>query len=94
MTEEHFSMPIEDVFSIKGRGTVVIGQVQSGRLFEGQSIYLTNGIEEIITEVVKIEIFGYLDYAKKGDDIGIVLKNVDYQKARNMTLATTRGLTD
>ncbi len=71
-----FLMPIEDVFSIKGRGTVVTGRVERGRLTKGEEIDIV-GLRDAIdkTVVTGIEMFyKELDAAVAGDNAGILLR--------------------
>ncbi len=71
-----FLMPIEDVFSIKGRGTVVTGRVERGRLKKGEEIDIV-GLRDSIdkTVVTGIEMFyKELDAAVAGDNAGILLR--------------------
>ncbi|MDE0610912.1 MAG: elongation factor Tu [Anaerolineaceae bacterium] len=71
-----FLMPIEDVFSIKGRGTVVTGRVERGRLTKGEEIDIV-GLRDSIdkTVVTGIEMFyKELDAAVAGDNAGILLR--------------------
>ncbi len=71
-----FLMPIEDVFSIKGRGTVVTGRVERGRLKKGEEIDIV-GLRDAIdkTVVTGIEMFyKELDAAVAGDNAGILLR--------------------
>ena len=75
-TEKPFLMPIEDVFTITGRGTVVTGRVEQGMLKVGEEIEIV-GIEEKTskTTVTGIEMFRkMLDEAQAGDNAGILLR--------------------
>lgn len=69
-----FHMTIEDVFTIIGKGTVVTGSVDSGEIHIGDTVYIN---EQRSTEVLAIEMFRKtLEYAKAGDNCGILLKDV------------------
>jgi len=71
-----FLMPIEDVFSIKGRGTVVTGRVERGRLLKGEEIDIV-GLRDAIDKsvVTGIEMFyKELDAAVAGDNAGVLLR--------------------
>ena len=75
-TDKPFLMPIEDVFTITGRGTVVTGRVEQGELKVGEEIEIV-GIEEKTskTVVTGIEMFRkMLDEAQAGDNAGILLR--------------------
>lgn len=73
-----FLMPIEDVFTISGRGTVVTGRIERGTINIGDTIQIIGLNHEIITTtVLGIEMFRKeLDSAEAGDNAGIVLKDV------------------
>jgi elongation factor Tu len=75
-TDRPFLMPVEDVFSIKGRGTVVTGRVERGTLKKGEEIQIVGLREEIIKTIVTgIEMFHKeLDEARAGDNAGILLR--------------------
>ena len=74
--EKPFLMPIEDVFSITGRGTVVTGRVERGQLTVGDTIDIIGMQEEKqTTTVTGIEMFRkLLDHAEAGDNAGILLR--------------------
>ena len=77
-TDKPFMMPVEDVFSITGRGTVATGRVERGQIKVGDEIEII-GIEEDITKsiVTGVEMFRkLLDYAEAGDNIGALLRGV------------------
>ena len=76
-TEKPFLMPIEDVFTITGRGTVVTGRVERGQLKLNDEIEIV-GIKETKKAVVTgIEMFRkQLDYAESGDNAGVLLRGI------------------
>lgn len=77
-TDKPFMMPVEDVFSITGRGTVATGRVERGQIKVGDEVEII-GIEEDITKsiVTGVEMFRkLLDYAEAGDNIGALLRGV------------------
>ncbi len=78
MADQPFLMPVEDVFSITGRGTVATGRVERGQLKMGDNIEIV-GLKETKTSVVTgIEMFRkLLDYAEAGDNVGVLLRGVD-----------------
>ena len=73
-----FLMPVEDVFSITGRGTVATGRVERGQLKMGDTVEIVGLKETRTTVVTGIEMFRkLLDYAEAGDNIGVLLRGVD-----------------
>ena len=77
--DQPFLMPIEDVFSITGRGTVVTGRVERGRITPGEEVEIVGMREDKIkTVATSLEMFRkILDEAIAGDNIGILLRGVD-----------------
>ena len=77
-TDKPFLMPVEDVFSITGRGTVATGRVERGVLHLSESVEIVGIKEETRTVVVTgIEMFRkLLDEAQAGDNIGVLLRGV------------------
>ncbi|GAF66200.1 elongation factor Tu [Bacillus sp. TS-2] len=77
-TDKPFMMPVEDVFSITGRGTVATGRVERGQLNVGDVIDIIGLAEEkSSTTVTGVEMFRkLLDYAEAGDNIGALLRGV------------------
>lgn len=77
-TDKPFMMPVEDVFSITGRGTVATGRVETGQIKVGEEVEII-GIHEATTKstVTGVEMFRkLLDYAEAGDNIGTLLRGV------------------
>ncbi|WP_059105434.1 elongation factor Tu [Shouchella shacheensis] len=76
--DKPFMMPVEDVFSITGRGTVATGRVERGQLNVGDNIDILGITEEKkSTTVTGVEMFRkLLDYAEAGDNIGALLRGV------------------
>jgi elongation factor Tu len=73
--DKPFLMPIEDVFSITGRGTVVTGRVESGQLAVGEEIEIVGIRDTDSTTVTGIEMFRkLLDSAQAGDNAGVLLR--------------------
>ncbi len=76
--DQPFLMPIEDVFGIKGRGTVVTGRIERGRIQVGQEVEIV-GLEDTRTTVVTgVEMFKkLLDEGEAGDNVGCLLRGMD-----------------
>jgi elongation factor Tu len=76
--DKPFLMPIEDVFLIQGRGTVVTGKVERGTLKPGEEVEIVGGSDRPLkTVAVSLEMFRkILDEALPGDNIGILLRGV------------------
>jgi len=87
--DKPFLMPVEDVFSITGRGTVVTGKVERGRIKPGEEVELIGFGTHIKTVAVSIEMFRkVLDEGVAGDNIGILLRGVEKDQAmRGMVVA-------
>ena len=77
-TDKPFMMPVEDVFSITGRGTVATGRVERGQVRVGDEVEIVGISEETSkTTVTGVEMFRkLLDYAEAGDNIGTLLRGV------------------
>ena len=77
-TDKPFMMPVEDVFSITGRGTVATGRVERGQVKVGDVVEIIGFTEEPkSTTVTGVEMFRkLLDYAEAGDNIGALLRGV------------------
>jgi len=73
-----FLMPVEDVFGIKGRGTVVTGRVEQGMVKVGQTVEIVGMKETTSTTVTGVEMFHKtLDEAEPGDAVGLLLRGID-----------------
>ena len=78
LTDQPFLMPIEDVFGIKGRGTVVTGRVERGLLKQGEEIEIIRSGDVRRTVATGLEMFHkLLDSTEAGDAVGILLRGVD-----------------
>ena len=76
--DQPFLMPIEDVFSIKGRGTVVTGRVEKGIVKVGDQVEIVGIKDTTTTTVTGVEMFHKLmDEAEPGDAVGVLLRGVD-----------------
>lgn len=79
--DKPFLMPIEDVFTITGRGTVVTGRVERGRLKVGDTVEIVGLRETKSTVVTGVEMFRkILDYAEAGDNVGVLLRGVSREE--------------
>ena len=93
--DQPFLMPVEDVFGIKGRGTVVTGRVERGVIAQGQQVEIV-GLGETTTKTVTgVEMFHKtLDEGEPGDAIGILLRGVDRDDIqRGQVLAAPGSIT-
>lgn len=77
--DKPFLMPVEDVFTITGRGTVATGRIERGRINVGDDVAIIGMQEEIKKTVVTgVEMFRkLLDYGEAGDNVGCLLRGVD-----------------
>src|SRR4029079_7118235 len=77
-TDKPFLMPIEDVFTITGRGTVVTGRIEQGKIEVGQEIESVGSHDKVEkTRVTGLEMFQtVLDFAQAGDNAGALLRGV------------------
>ncbi|HHH41919.1 MAG TPA: elongation factor Tu [Chloroflexi bacterium] len=94
--DKPFLMPIEDVFSIKGRGTVVTGRVERGKVKVGDEVEIVGLRDEVRKTVVTgVEMFHKtLDEGIAGDNIGCLLRGVDRDEVeRGMVLAAPGSIT-
>jgi elongation factor Tu len=94
-TDKPFLMPVEDVFSIKGRGTVATGRVERGVVKVGEEIEIV-GLRETRKRVVTgVEMFRkLLDEGQAGDNIGCLLRGIDRDEIeRGMVLSKPGSIT-
>ena len=95
-TDKPFMMPIEDVFSITGRGTVATGRVERGQVRVGDEVEIVGIAEETKKTVVTgVEMFRkLLDYAEAGDNVGALLRGVTREQIqRGQVLAKPGSIT-
>ena len=75
--DKTFLMPIEDVFSISGRGTVVTGRVEQGRINVNDKVAIVGFKDTSETTATGLEMFNkLLDYAEAGENVGVLLRGV------------------
>jgi elongation factor Tu len=93
--DKPFLMPIEDVFSITGRGTVVTGKVEQGKVHTGDSIEIVGIKDTTTTTCTGVEMFRkLLDQGQAGDNIGALLRGVDKEDVqRGQVLAAPGSIT-
>jgi elongation factor Tu len=74
-TDKPFLMPVEDVFSIQGRGTVVTGRIETGIVKVGDTVEIVGIRDTITTTVTGVEMFRkLLDQGEAGDNVGVLLR--------------------
>ena len=83
-TDKPFLMPVEDVFSITGRGTVATGRIETGIINSGESVdILGMGAEGLKSVVTGVEMFRkILDRGEAGDNVGLLLRGIDKESIR------------
>jgi elongation factor Tu len=93
--DKPFLMPIEDVFSIKGRGTVVTGRVERGTIKVNEEAEIVGLRETRRAVVTGVEMFRkLLDQGQAGDNIGCLLRGIDREEVeRGMVLAKPGSIT-
>ena len=84
LTELPFLMPVEDVFSITGRGTVATGRIETGVINSGEGVdILGMGAENLKSVVTGVEMFRkILDRGEAGDNVGLLLRGIDKTSIR------------
>ncbi|MDQ3008511.1 MAG: elongation factor Tu [bacterium] len=89
--DKPFLMPVEDVFSIKGRGTVVTGRIEAGKVKVGEEIEIVGLKDPKKSTVTGVEMFRkMLDEGQAGDNVGILLRGVEKDDVeRGQVLAKT-----
>jgi elongation factor Tu len=82
--EKDFLMPVEDVFSITGRGTVATGRIETGIANTGDSVDIIGmGAEKLTSTVTGVEMFRkILDRGEAGDNVGILLRGIDKNEVK------------
>jgi elongation factor Tu len=94
-TDKPFLMPIEDVFSITGRGTVVTGRVERGSLNKMSEIEIVGITDTRKTTATDLEMFRkLLDEVRAGDNVGVLLRGIDKEDVeRGQVLAAPGSIT-
>jgi elongation factor Tu len=94
--EKPFLMPVEDVFSITGRGTVATGRIETGVINSSEEVELVGlGAEKKKSVVTGVEMFRkILDRGEAGDNVGLLLRGIDKKEIkRGMVLAKPGSIT-
>jgi elongation factor Tu len=93
--DQAFLMPIEDVFSISGRGTVVTGRVERGKVKVGEEVEIVGVKETTKTTCTGVEMFRkLLDEGVAGDNVGVLLRGVKREDVeRGQVLAKPKSIT-
>ena len=83
-TEKPFLMPVEDVFSITGRGTVATGRIEAGIINSGEPVEIIGmGAENLKSTVTGVEMFRkILDRGEAGDNVGLLLRGIEKDAIR------------
>ncbi len=92
-TEKPFLMPVEDVFSITGRGTVGTGKIETGVINSGDPVEIIGlGAEKMKSVVTGVEMFRkILDRGEAGDNVGLLLRGVDKDNIRRGMVVAKPG---
>ena len=93
--DKPFLMPIEDIFTITGRGTVVTGRVERGKVKTGEEIEIVGFRDTRKTVVTGVEMFRkILDEGMAGDNVGLLLRGVDKEEVeRGQVIAKPASIT-
>ena len=93
--DKPFLMPIEDVFSITGRGTVVTGRIEQGKVTVGDTVEIVGLTDTASTTVTGVEMFRkLLDDAQAGDNVGVLLRGTKKEEVeRGQVLAQPGTIT-
>ena len=94
-TDKDFLMPIEDVFSISGRGTVVTGRIEKGVVKVGDTIEIVGIRDTQTTTVTGVEMFRKeMDQGEAGDNVGVLLRGTKKEDVeRGMVLCKPKSIT-
>ena len=91
--DKPFLMPVEDVFSITGRGTVATGRVETGIIKVGDEVQLLGLGEDKKSVVTGVEMFRkLLDQGEAGDNVGLLLRGIDKDEVRRGMVITHPGV--
>jgi len=92
--DKPFLMPIEDVFSISGRGTVVTGRIEKGVINVGESVEIVGIKDTVTTTCTGVEMFRkLLDQGEAGDNVGVLIRGVKREDVeRGQVLAAPKSI--
>ena len=92
-TDKPFLMPVEDVFSITGRGTVATGRIETGIIKTGDEVQIIGlGAEKLKSVVTGVEMFRkILDQGEAGDNVGLLLRGIDKDQIKRGMVITHPG---
>jgi elongation factor Tu len=92
-TDKAFLMPVEDVFSITGRGTVATGRIETGVINSGDEVEIIGMQDEKLKSVVTgVEMFRkILDDGQAGDNVGLLLRGIDKEEIKRGMVITHPG---
>ena len=95
LVDQPFLMPMEDIFTISGRGTVVTGKIERGMVKVGEEIEIVGFGETRKRVVTGVEMFRkLLDWGQAGDNVGVLLRGTDKDEVdRGMVLAAPGSIT-
>ncbi|MEK7639291.1 MAG: elongation factor Tu [Patescibacteria group bacterium] len=90
--DKPFLMPVEDIFSIEGRGTVVTGRVERGKVKVGEEVEIVGIKPTALTTVTGVEMFNkQLDQAQAGDNAGILLRGTKKEDIHRGQVLAAKG---
>ncbi len=91
--DKPFLMPVEDVFSITGRGTVATGRIETGVINSGDAVDIIGmGAEKLKSVVTGVEMFRkILDRGEAGDNVGLLLRGIDKKEIRRGMVIAVPG---
>jgi len=94
-TDQDFLMPIEDIFSIQGRGTVVTGKIDRGTVCVGETVEIVGIKDTQTTTVTGVEMFRKeMDCGQAGDNCGVLIRGIDKDEVqRGMVLCKPGSIT-
>ena len=91
-TDRPFLMPVEDVFSITGRGTVVTGKIETGLCKTGEEIEIVGIRDTQTTTITGVEMFRkILDEGQAGDNVGLLLRGIDKEDVERGQVCCAKG---
>jgi elongation factor Tu len=96
LIDKDFLMPVEDVFSITGRGTVATGRIERGIINSGDKVQILGmGAENLESTITGVEMFRkILDRGEAGDNVGLLLRGIEKEQiARGMVICKPNSVT-